>query len=229
MSPKPLRLAPSILTADFGRLAEEIASVDSLVDWYHLDVMDGHYVPNITFGPSTVAAISKATDRPLHVHLMIEDPIAYASVFAGAGARRISFHPEVTPDPGAAVAAIRETGAGVGIAVHPDVPTNVAEPHLNDIEVVLMMTVRPGFGGQAFLDDVVPKIAEAKEMVERAGRTAEIDIEVDGGVNLDTVDRAVAAGGEILVAGSAVFDGVDAQAAAHRLRQRLAELEGPKG
>lgn len=225
MSPKRLQLAPSILTADFGDLAAEIRSVESLVDWFHLDVMDGHYVPNLTFGPSTVAAIHDATDRPLHVHLMIEDPVAYAPAFAEAGARRISFHPEVTPDPAAAVKAISATGAGVGIAVHPDVPTAVAEPYLADIEVVLMMTVRPGFGGQAFLDDVVPKISEAAEMLESAQKSAEIDIEVDGGVNLDTLDRAVAAGGEILVAGSAVFDGVDAPAAAHRLRQRLAELE----
>lgn len=229
MSPKRLQIAPSILTADFGDLAAQIRSVEPYVDWFHLDVMDGHYVPNITFGPSTVAAIAKATAKPLHVHLMIEDPVTYAPVFVEAGARRISFHPEVTDDPPEAVKAIAATGAGVGIAVHPDMPTSVAEPHLDDIEVVLMMTVRPGFGGQAFLNDVVPKIAQAAAMLESAHKSAEIDIEVDGGVNMATVDKAVAAGGEILVAGSAVFDGVDASAAAARLRQRLDELEGTKG
>lgn len=226
---KPLQLAPSILTADFGALADAIRSVEPFVDWFHLDVMDGHYVPNITFGPSTVAAIRDATDKPLHVHLMIEDPVKYAAGFAEAGARRISFHPEVTEDPAAAVKEIAATGAGVGIAVHPDVPVSVVEPHLDDIEVVLMMTVRPGFGGQNFLDDVVPKIVEAAATLEGANKSAEIDIEVDGGINLVTVERAVAAGGEILVAGSAVFDGVDARAAAERLRGRLDELEGLKG
>ncbi len=228
MSPQRLQLAPSILTADFGDMAAQVRSVESFVDWFHLDVMDGHYVPNLTFGPSTVAAIAKATTKPLHVHLMIEDPVTYAPMFAEAGARRISFHPEVTTDPAGAVKAIAATGAGVGIAVHPDVPVSVAKAHLDDIEVVLMMTVRPGFGGQNFLDEVTPKIAEAAAMLQDARKTTEIDIEVDGGVNLVTVEKAVAAGGEILVAGSAVFDGVDARAAAQRLRQRLDELGGTK-
>lgn len=214
-----LRLSPSILTADFGRLAEEIASVAGIVDWFHLDVMDGHYVDNLTFGPSTVEAVRAACDNPLHVHLMITDPAKYAPAFAAAGAARISFHPEVTEDPGAVIEAIRGAGAAPGIAVHPDVGLDAARSYLADLEVVLMMTVRPGFGGQKFLEDVVPKIAEARAMVDGAGANA--DIEVDGGVNLSTVDGAVAAGGEILVAGSAVFDGVDAPAAARKMRERL--------
>ncbi|HWC14385.1 MAG TPA: ribulose-phosphate 3-epimerase [Actinomycetota bacterium] len=216
-----LQLSPSILTADFGRLAEEIASVDEFVDWYHLDVMDGHYVDNLTFGPSTVEAIAKVTQRPLHVHLMITDPVKYAPAFATAGAARISFHPEVTADSEAAVEAIAETGVGVGLAIHPDVPVSVAEPHLDQIGVVLMMTVRPGFGGQSFLDEAAPKISEAVALLQKRGRSADIDVEVDGGVNLSTLDRAVGAGADIIVAGSAVFDGVDAPAAAQRLRQRL--------
>ena len=220
-----LQLAPSILTADFGRLADEIASVDAIVDWFHLDVMDGHYVENLTFGPSTVEAIARITDRPLHVHLMITDPDRYARTFADAGAARISFHPEVTDDVAATVGTIAETGAGVGMAVHPDIPVEVVRPHLDDVQVVLMMTVRPGFGGQNFLDDVVPKIREAAEMLRASGKDADIDIEVDGGVNLETLDRAVAAGGQILVAGSAIFDGVDAAAAAQRLRHRLDTIE----
>lgn len=220
-----LQLAPSILTADFGDLREQIRSVDDYVDWFHLDVMDGHYVPNITFGPSTVEAIAESTDKPLHVHLMIEDPARYAAAFADAGARRISFHPEVTDDPAKVIETIAATGTGVGIAVHPDVPVAVVEPHLDGIEVVLMMTVRPGFGGQKFLPEVLPKIEEASRVLESADRSAEIDVEVDGGVNLDTVDDAVAAGGRILVAGSAVFDGRDAAAAARRLREHLDTLQ----
>jgi ribulose-phosphate 3-epimerase len=222
-----LQLAPSILTADFGKLADEIASVEPYVDWFHLDVMDGHYVPNLTFGPDIVAAINKVTDLPLHVHLMIENPLTYAPRFAEAGADRISFHPEVVDDVGDAVGAIRDLGVGPGLAVHPDVGLEPVEPHLGKIDVVLMMTVRPGFGGQDFLSDVVPSIARAKSMVQAANSSA--DIEVDGGVKLSTVQRAVDAGGEIVVAGSAIFDGVDAAAAAKRLRAKLDELEGSAG
>lgn len=222
---KPLQIAPSILTADFGKLADEVRSVEEHVDWFHLDVMDGHYVDNLTFGPSTVEAIDRATDRPLHVHLMITDPAKYAGVFAEAGADRISFHPEVVEEPAQVVETIRSAGAGVGLAVHPDVPVAVIQEHLDDVQVVLMMTVRPGFGGQSFLDNVVPKISEASRLLQEAGRDADIDIEVDGGVNLQTVDKAVAAGGQILVAGSAIFDGQDAPAAARRLRERLEILE----
>jgi ribulose-phosphate 3-epimerase len=214
-----LQLAPSILTADFGRLGEEIATVSPHVDWFHLDVMDGHYVDNLTFGPSTVEAVRRATDRPLHVHLMIEDPARYVSRFVEAGARRVSFHPEVTDDVAGVIGGIRAAGAGVGIAVHPDIGLEHVRAHVGDLDVVLMMTVRPGFGGQKFLDHVLPKIAEAREMVEGAGANA--DIEVDGGVNLSTVDDAVQAGAEIIVAGSAVFDGVDPAAAAKRMRERL--------
>lgn len=221
-----LQLAPSILTADFGRLGEEVRSVAPYVDWFHLDVMDGHYVDNITFGTSTVEAINESVDQPLHVHLMINDPGKYAEGFVKAGADRVSFHPEVTADPMIVIDQIRSLGAGVGLAVHPDVGLGAVEPYLAHLDVVLMMTVRPGFGGQAFLDEVVPAIERAKVMVESAAHRA--DIEVDGGVNLSTVDRAVAAGGEILVAGSAVFDGVDPVSAARRIRERLDVLgSGP--
>lgn len=220
-----LQIAPSILTADFGRLADDIRSVEDHVDWFHLDVMDGHYVDNLTFGPSTVAAIHEVTDRPLHVHLMITDPAKYAPVFASAGAERISFHPEVVDDVAEVVDLVKGTGAGVGLAVHPDVPVAVVANHLDDVQVVLMMTVRPGFGGQKFLDEVVPKISEAAGLLQSSGKSADIDIEVDGGVNLETLERAVAAGGQIFVAGSAIFDGIDAPAAARRLRDRLDEME----
>ena len=221
-----LQLAPSILTADFARLGEEIAAVAPIVDWFHLDVMDGHYVPNLTFGPSVVAAVKRSCDVPLHVHLMISEPWRYVRTFAEAGARRISFHPEVTADPESVIDAITDAGSEAGLAVHPDVGLPQIGTYLDKLSVVLMMTVRPGFGGQAFLEEVVPKIAEAKSMVEKARSDA--DIEVDGGVNLSTIDRSVAAGGEVLVAGSAVFDGVDPAAAARRLRRRLDELAKAK-
>lgn len=217
-----LQLAPSILTADFGRLVDEVATVSPYVDWFHLDVMDGHYVPNITFGPSTVQAIRRACDNPLHVHLMIEDPRQYAPAFVEAGADRISFHPEVVDDVGETIAAIRELGCGPGLAIHPDVPLEVAEPHLGALDVLLVMTVRPGFGGQAYLEEVTPKIAAARERLQNGPSDA--DLEVDGGVNLATVAAPVGAGAEILVAGSAVFDGKDPAAAARRMRERLDEL-----
>jgi ribulose-phosphate 3-epimerase len=219
-----IQLAPSILTADFGKLAEEIKSVEPYVDWYHLDVMDGHYVPNITFGPDIVAAIDRTTERPLHIHLMIEDPLQFAPRFADAGADRISFHPEAVDDPRKVIAAIRELGVGPGLAVHPDVGLDPIEDLISLVDVVLMMTVRPGFGGQAFLREVVPSIARAKAMVEASGSAA--NIEVDGGIKLSSVDEAVEAGGEIVVAGSAIFDGVDAAAAARGFRSKLDELSG---
>ena len=218
-----LQLSPSILTADFARLGDEVRTVVDFVDWFHLDVMDGHYVPNLTFGASTVEAIRRSCDLPLHVHLMIEDPLQYAEVFAAAGATRISFHPETVEDIGEVIRHIRALGAGPGLAVHPDIDVSVIEPHLGDLDVVLMMTVRPGFGGQAFLPEVLPKIRRARELLTSSGAAA--DIEVDGGVNLSTVDETVAAGAQILVAGSAVFDGKDAAAAAQRMRKRLDELE----
>ncbi len=216
---RKLQLAPSILTADFARLGDQIASVSPFVDWFHLDVMDGHYVPNLSFGPDVVRSIRSHTDKPFHVHLMISEPLRYAERFAAAGADRISFHPEVVPDVSGAVAAIRATGAGVGAAIQPDVPLAAVEDVLEDLDVILVMTVRPGFGGQSFLEEVVPKIAEARRLVEERGLRA--DIEVDGGVNLVTAARAAGAGADILVAGSAIFDGVDAPGAAKALRAEL--------
>jgi ribulose-phosphate 3-epimerase len=217
-----LKLSPSILTADFAKIGDEIASVVPYVDWFHLDVMDGHYVPNLTFGPSTVTAVARASDVPIHVHLMIENPAEYFEMFVAAGATRISFHPEVVADVAQALAALRAAGAQTSLAIHPDVSLGSVREHLGGLDGLLMMTVRPGFGGQKFLPEVVPKIEEARMSLEEIGGNAEI--EVDGGVNLETVETAVRAGAEILVAGSAIFDGVDAPAAARRLRDRLDAL-----
>src|SRR5919202_3238615 len=178
-----LQLSPSILTADFGRLAEEIACVEEQVDWYHLDVMDGHYVGNLTFGFSTIEAIRAVTTRPLHVHLMISNPDRYAARYIDAGADRISFHPETVGDAGAVIEAIRDAGAGPGIAVHPDESLDALKRHVQHLDVVLMMTVRPGFGGQNFLREVLPKIERASALVDEKGGGA--DIEVDDGVKLE--------------------------------------------
>ena len=219
-----IRLAPSILTADFARIGDEVRSVADIVDWFHLDVMDGHYVPNLTFGPSTVEAIDRSCENPLHVHLMISDPGQYVPEFASAGADRISFHPEVVEEPGAVIDQLEALGVGAGLAVHPDVPLSRFAPYIERLDVLLMMTVRPGFGGQKFLDEVVPKIVDANRLIREMGARA--DVEVDGGVNASTIDQVVDAGVDIVVAGSAIFDGVDAPAAAKKLRERLDVLVG---
>lgn len=219
MSDRRVGLAPSILTADFARLGEEVAATTPFVDWFHLDVMDGHYVPNITFGPDIIAAVRRHTQVPLHAHLMITDPLQYADRLVAAGVRRISFHPEVVDDVGEAIRSLRASGAEVGLAIHPDTELHEVDAHLGDVDLILVMTVRPGFGGQSFLEEVVPKIAEAHRLVEERGLDAEV--EVDGGVNLKTVDQVLDAGADIIVAGSAIYDGADAVAAARLLRERL--------
>ncbi|MEE8074351.1 MAG: ribulose-phosphate 3-epimerase [Candidatus Binatia bacterium] len=199
-----IKIAPSILSADFSRLADEIRAVEKAgADWLHLDVMDGHYVPNITIGPIVVEWIRKATELPLDVHLMITDPDKYAPEFIKAGAGWISVHPETCKDPKSSLKRIRELGARVSIAVNPDVGLDRVEGYMEDIDMILMMTVFPGFGGQAFIEDVLPKIARVRDLVREKG--LQILIEADGGIKTDNISRVLQAGAEVIVSGSGIF------------------------
>jgi ribulose-phosphate 3-epimerase len=199
-----IKIAPSILSADFSRLADEIQAVQRAgADWLHLDVMDGHYVPNITIGPVVVEWIRKATDLPLDVHLMISDPDKYVPEFIRAGAHWISVHPETCKDLKTSLRRIRELGARASIAVNPDVDLDRVEGNLDDIDMILMMTVFPGFGGQAFIGEVLPKIARARDLVRKKGLP--ILIEADGGIKTDNISRVLRAGAEVIVSGSGIF------------------------
>ncbi len=200
----PIKIAPSILSADFSRLKEEIQAVEAAgADWLHVDVMDGHFVPNITIGPVVVEWVRKVTRIPVDVHLMITDPDKYAPEFIKAGADWVSLHPETCSSPNATLRKIRESGAKASIAVNPDVPLARVEGCFADVDMVLMMTVFPGFGGQAFIPDVLPKIAEVRKIIDE--RKLSILVEVDGGIKADNIDRVVRAGAEVIVSGSGVF------------------------
>lgn len=199
------RIAASILSADFTRLAEQIAASEAGgADWIHVDVMDGHFVPNITVGPLVVAAARRATKLPLDVHLMIEKPERYLSQFVTAGADWLTVHQEACPHLHRTVQQIRELGARPGVALNPATPLETLMDILPFVDLVLVMTVNPGFGGQSFIPDSLSKVNRlARRLAE--GRLAGIEIEVDGGIDPDTAPAAVAAGATVLVAGSAVF------------------------
>jgi ribulose-phosphate 3-epimerase len=200
----PLKIAPSILSADFSRLKDEIQAVEAGgADWLHVDVMDGHFVPNITIGPVVVEWVRKVTTIPVDVHLMITDPDKYAPEFIKAGADWVSVHPDTCPDPHATLQKLRSLGAKASIAVNPNVPLTRVENYFGDIDMVLMMTVFPGFGGQAFIPDVLPKIEETRKLIER--RNLPILIEVDGGIKVDNIAQVCRAGGEVIVSGSGIF------------------------
>jgi ribulose-phosphate 3-epimerase len=202
---RSIKIAPSILSADFSRLKDEIQAVEAAgADWLHVDVMDGHFVPNITIGPVVVEWIRKVTTIPVDVHLMITDPDKYAPEFIKAGADWVSVHPDTCrPNPRATLNKIRELGAKPSLAVNPDVPLSGVEDYLTDVEMLLMMTVFPGFGGQAFIPDVLPKIEEARRLIDQKGFS--VRLEVDGGIKVDNIDRVVSAGGEVIVSGSGIF------------------------
>ncbi|MBP1156087.1 MULTISPECIES: ribulose-phosphate 3-epimerase [unclassified Paenibacillus] len=202
-----LRIAPSILSADFSMLAQEIADVErGGADWIHVDVMDGHFVPNITIGPLVVEAIRPKTKLPLDVHLMIEQPDRYVPAFAKAGADLISVHTEACVHLHRTLHLIKEQGVKAGVVLNPATPLSVLEHVMDDaLDLVLLMTVNPGFGGQNFITGMLPKIAKLREMLNARGLQA-VDIEVDGGINEETAKLAVEAGANVLVAGSAVFN-----------------------
>jgi ribulose-phosphate 3-epimerase len=220
---RPLRIAPSVLSADFGRLAEQIAAVETAgADLLHLDVMDGHFVPNLSIGVPVVAGIRKHTKLFLDTHLMITDPAKYAPAFVKAGADGITFHIEVTQEPLDVVRQIRELGVKVGVSLNPGTPVDDLLPVLEQVDIVLVMTVWPGFGGQAFIPDGLTKI----EALRRKMRSDQW-LEVDGGISRETAPRVVAAGADTLVAGSAVFGAHDPGAAVRDLRS-AAQAEAKK-
>jgi ribulose-phosphate 3-epimerase len=199
-----LKIAPSILSADFSRLKDEIQAVEAAgADWLHVDVMDGHFVPNITIGPVVVEWVRKVTSIPVDVHLMITDPDKYAPEFIKAGADWVSIHPDTCANPNLTLENIRKLGAKPSIAVNPDVPLNKVENCFSDIDMVLMMTVFPGFGGQAFIPEVLLKIEEVRKRIDQCNQS--ILVEVDGGIKTDNIDRVIKAGGEVIVSGSGIF------------------------
>jgi len=216
-----VRLAPSILAADFGRLADDIARAEAGgADLIHVDVMDGRYVPNLTFGAGVVAAARKATRLPVDVHLMVVAPEQYLSPFADAGATIFTFHPDATTHVQRHLAAARELGMRAGLALNPGEPLTAVAEVLDDLDLLLLMTVNPGFGGQHYIPASTDKIRRARALIERHGR--DIWLEVDGGITADTIREAFEAGADTFVAGSAVFGSPDPAGALRELRRRCA-------
>lgn len=211
-----VQISPSILSADFSRLAEEVQRISPAADWVHVDVMDNHFVPNLTLGLPVVERLAQASPLPLDCHLMIEDPDRWAPAYAEAGARSVTFHVEAARAPVKLARDLRAAGARAGMALRPATAVDGYADLLGELDMLLLMTVEPGFGGQSFLDVVLPKIRRARELVK--GRDLDLWIQVDGGVGAQTIERAADAGADVFVAGSSVYGAEDPAAAVQGLR-----------
>jgi len=213
-----MKLAPSILSADFSRLGDEITAVERAgADWIHVDVMDGHFVPNLTIGPVVLESIRKVTKLPMDVHLMITDPDKFAPEFIKAGADWVSIHPDTCSDPVRTLNKVRELGAKAAVAVNPDVLLQKVEPLLAHADMFLMMTVFPGFAGQEFIEEVLPKITQLRNIIEE--RRHAVLVEADGGIKADNIGRVVQAGAEVIVSGSGIFKTPDYAATIRKMRE----------
>ena len=219
--PRRPQISPSILSADFARLADELARIEGAADWAHVDVMDNHFVPNLTLGLPVVEALLKTTSLPVDCHLMIEDPDRWAPAYAEAGAGSVTFHVEAAAAPVRLARSLRAAGARAGMALKPATPV---EPYLDllpELDMLLVMTVEPGFGGQGFLDVVLPKLRRCAEAL-RGRDDLDVWLQVDGGVSAETIERCAEAGADVFVAGSAVYGADDPAAAITGLRERAA-------
>jgi len=213
------RLAPSVLNADLAQLADQVRLVEQAADWIHLDLMDGHFVPNLSFGPPVVAALRPHTTRYLDCHLMVADPEALLPALAAAGAGGVTMHVEALEDPARAVRAAADHGLDAGLAAKPGTPLEALLPYLDLLDLVLPMTVEPGFGGQPFEDRVLPKIAAARRAIAETGRP--VALQVDGGVNAATLPPCLEAGADVFVIGSAIFGADDPATAAKGFRELI--------